>query len=610
MSPTLRRTITAALFAACLAAIGCATRPAPPARGPADGLEGQPESFVARVARLRQLPERRPTPVSFDDDAAFYAVAERKAKREAIQPTPIDVPAVQLGLGLIFAARGAGQPSSFGALHRSQMVAFYDEFTHRVHVRARARHEAEVPLILAHELGHALQFQHFRTPEVANVTDEDARLARLALLEGDAMLTMAAFAADENHFPLSRVLVRVSEGALDASLRDYRTSMEQSPELRRAPPFQRERLVFPYQAGASFVAQVHRAGGFALVNRLYESPPVSTEQILHPEKYFAGEAVVPVLAPAAPKGWRALRSGHVGELLLRAMLEVCNERPVSREAAMGWGGDAFTVASRGEQGGLLLVTSWDSEGDARQFERAMRVTASCWDRAPAATREIFRDATVVRRDGLVVSVARGFSADVARRSLAGAPELVSRRPTDSPPLGAWTIPPVKKSFAVPKPFVRGERLIAPRLGLSIPITRALEPRIEDDEVSFRAAGPGFASLLFAVSDLAYTERAIRRSFATFEKALRKPLQREQAVSVLVEAGRVTTPLGTAVERVWRVDGTPVRGRLLLVSICGGTGMLVIGQGYADEATRTLLDSVVGAVRPLSGGSPVCAELDP
>jgi hypothetical protein len=49
---------------------------------------------------------------------------------------------------------------------------------------------------------------------------------------------------------------------------------------------------------------------------------------------------------------------------------------------------------------------------------------------------------------------------------------------------------------------------------------------------------------------------------------------------------------------------------LLVPICGGTGMLVIGQGYSSEATRALLDRVVAGVRKLPGGSPICAELDP
>jgi hypothetical protein len=69
-------------------------------------------------------------------------------------------------------------------------------------------------------------------------------------------------------------------------------------------------------------------------------------------------------------------------------------------------------------------------------------------------------------------------------------------------------------------------------------------------------------------------------------------------------------VGKAVERVWQVDDTPVRGRLLLVPICRGTGMLVIGQGYASDQTRAQLDGAIAALRPLTSGSPICAELDP
>jgi len=588
---------------------GCATQ-ATPVRDPVELLAKRPESFVARVARLRQLPERKPTPVLFDEESAFHRVADQKGEREAIQPTPIDVPAVQLALGLIFAAKGAGRAQSFGALHRSQMVAFYDEFRHEVHIRDKARKDPELLFVVAHELGHSLQFQHFRMPEVANVTDEDARLARLALIEGDAMLVMAAFAADENHVPLSRVLVRMAQGALEASLKGYNSSIEKSPELKSAPPFQRERLVFPYQSGASFVAQVHRAGGFPLVNRLYEVPPASTEHVLHPEKYFKGELPVPVRAPATPAGFQSIRSGHVGELLLRAMLEVCNETPQVHQAAAGWGGDAFTVVGQKDQGALLLVTTWDTETDAQEFERALRATVNCWDHAPPATREIFRHATQVRREGSTVGVVRGLAPGPARQALAGLPELVGQRIAAKAPFGPISIPPVRKAASSPPPFVQGNRLIAPRLGLSIPVVRALKPKVDGDDITFSAAGGGFASLIFAISDLAFSDDAVRHSFDTFEQALKKPLEEGQTVSVVVKTGSSQTPIGKAVERVWQVDGTPIHGRLMLVPICRGSGMLVIGQGYGDEATRGLLDRVLAGVQPLASGSPICAELDP
>jgi hypothetical protein len=424
------------------------------------------------------------------------------------------------------------------------------------------------------------------------------------------MLVMAAFASDENQVPLSRVLVKLADGAAQASLRDYRETLEQNGELKNAPPFQRERLVFPYQAGASFVARVHRAGGFALVNRVYDVPPVSTEQVLHPEKYLAGEPAVPVQAPKAPGGWETIKSGHVGELLLRAMLDVCNERPIALRAAAGWGGDAFTVVGHGGQGGLLLSTTWDTETDAIEFELAMRQTASCWDRAPPATREIFRNTTQIRREGLNVGVVRGFPTGEARKVLGGLRELVGKRLASSPPFGPISIPPVRRATPVVAPFVQGARVIAPRMGVAIPVLRGLAPKIDHDDVSFSAAGGGFASLIFAVSDLSYSSKSVRRSFDTFEQALRKPLADDQTVSIVVKAGAIDTPLGRGVERVWQVDGTPVRGRLLLVPICRGTGMLVIGEGYAGEQTRELLDQVVAGVQILSAGTPICAELDP
>jgi hypothetical protein len=589
------------------ALVGCAPRPALDAN---TALQQKPETFVARVARLRELTERRPTPVLFDDEAEFQRVANQKAEREAIAPTPMDSTAVQLALGLVFAAEGARPARSFGSLHRSQMVAFYDEFLHRVHIRSRARSDEDLPFVVAHELGHSLQFQHFDIPDIAAVTDEDTRLARLALLEGDAMLVMTAVAADTHHLPLSRVLVRLAQGALEASLRGYQAALEQSPELKSALPFQRERLIFPYQAGASFVAQVHRAGGFALVNRLYELPPATTEQILHPERYLAGELAVPVQAPHTPPGWQLVHSGHVGELLVRAMLDVCNPRATTYEAASGWGGDAFTVARRGEQGVLLFVSTWDSVGDAREFEAAMRATAACWDRAPAATRAIFRGSTQVRREAAVVSVARGFSAPQAQPLLAQLPRLVGPRVASTAPFGPIVIPPVKRARAVAAPFVRGNRLIAPRVGLSIPLLPGLTPKVEGDDVTFSAPGADFASLILAISELAFSSASVRHSFDTFEQALRRPLAGDQAVSVVVAEGSVQTPLGKAVERVWRVDDTPVHGRLLLVPICGGSGMLVIGQGYADRKTREQLDQVVAGLSALTGSSPICAELDP
>ena len=153
-------------------------------------------------------------------------------------------------------------------------------------------------------------------------------------------------------------------------------------------------------------------------------------------------------------------------------------------------------------------------------------------------------------------------------------------------------------------------MIVPRLGLAIPIPNNLKPKLDGDDVSFSAPEGAFASLIFAVSDLAFSPKSVRQSFDAFEQALKQPLADDQTVSIVVKAGSMLTPVGKAVERVWQVDETPIRGRLLLVPICRGTGILVIGEGYGSDRTRALLDQVVAGVSVLPSGSPICAELDP
>jgi hypothetical protein len=259
---------------------------------------------------------------------------------------------------------------------------------------------------------------------------------------------------------------------------------------------------------------------------------------------------------------------------------------------------------------LLLATTWDTETDAQEFERALRSTASCWDRAPAATREIFRGSAQVLRKGTSVGLSRGLPMPAARKALVGLPELVGRPTPAVPPFGAIAIPPVRRAPPVPHPFEQGDQVVAPRLGLSIPILAGLVPRIEQDDVSFRAKNADYVSLIFAISDLSYSRESVSHTFDTFERALKRPLDADQSVSVVVRDGSVSTPLGKAVERVWQVDETPIRGRMLLVPICRGTGMLVIGQGYGSDETRAMLDRVIAGLRVLPGGSPICAELDP
>src|ERR1035438_5397005 len=69
-----------------------------------------------------------------------------------------------------------------------------------------------------------------------------------------------------------------------------------------APPYVRRQWLFPYVDGFRLVASVYRAGGFPLVNRMFARPPISTEQVLWPAAYIAGELPIRIEPPAVDRG--------------------------------------------------------------------------------------------------------------------------------------------------------------------------------------------------------------------------------------------------------------------------------------------------------------------
>jgi len=113
-----------------------------------------------------------------------------------------------------------------------------------------------------------------------------------------------------------------------------------------------------------------------LIDQAYADPPTSTEQVMHPERYLAGDEPVPVhlpsLAVVLGNGWDLVHDGVVGEFLLALYLENWHEESDAATAVEGWGGDRCAVYYNGESGETLMAlsTQWDTPTDARQFRDA------------------------------------------------------------------------------------------------------------------------------------------------------------------------------------------------------------------------------------------------
>ena len=245
-----------------------------------------------------------------------------------------------------------------------QVAGYYDPKTQQFHLADWIDVDAQKP-IMAHELVHALQDQHFnlRRFEKWPDGDSDAQLAVHALIEGDATLAMSQY-------------VRKNPLRALSFLKSIAQTGMTSEELDKAPRALRETLLFPYQEGMRWATVVHQYGGWSNVSRAFTKLPQSTEQILHPEKYFVQEAPVKVSLPdlrtSLGRGWRRIESDVNGEWSLYLILDqFLKSSSDSKRAAAGWGGDRYAVyENRRGQVVYVSVTAWDTEKDAREFFEA------------------------------------------------------------------------------------------------------------------------------------------------------------------------------------------------------------------------------------------------
>ncbi len=223
--------------------------------------------------------------------------------------------------------------------------------------------------VLAHELTHALQDQNFRLSErLLNPANDDSAMALRALMEGDAILAELAYeSAGTEGYSVDR---------LHQAIVDIVAATE--PVVTFLPALLADRFRFPYESGALFVHRVLRRHGWNGVNVLYRDPPISTEQVLHPEKYFAKRdkpTGLTVDDPRGlfPQGWRELENQVLGELMIRCLLKTYLPVSEAVTAAAGWDGDRFVAYGLGSDIAFVWFTIWDSEADAREFTSAYDV---------------------------------------------------------------------------------------------------------------------------------------------------------------------------------------------------------------------------------------------
>ena len=218
--------------------------------------------------------------------------------------------------------------------------------------------------VYVHEFVHGLQDQHFDLSALSENLENNSDGARAfrALREGDARLTEFVYASAH----MSAEEFEASEPPPPQALIDA---------FRAAPRLVQRAYFFPYQEGVQFVFDLYNTNGFDAIDAAYAALPQSTEQVLHADKYEAGEPPIQVVLPdvqqSLGEGWTLLSEDTLGEFFFQAYLEATLTAEDAAEAAAGWGGDRYALfTDPGERTVVFLVAEWDTEDDATEFANA------------------------------------------------------------------------------------------------------------------------------------------------------------------------------------------------------------------------------------------------
>ncbi len=248
-----------------------------------------------------------------------------------------------------------------GRFYGGQVIGYYDlESKQLVFIGTKDPTPVQ-QVTLAHELTHAIDDQNFgiqRVYQLGVTCEDEAATAALATVEGNATYFMTQFAL--------RFLTPQEQLSL---------LTQNVPSTAGIPPMVVQLGEWPYKAGFAFITYLNAHGGLKAIDDALQNFPVSTEQIIHPDRYpndVPQPLDIPDLGPKLGSGWSDLDVMDVGEEWLSILLDLRLDSSQATGAAAGWDGAIYRAWSDGNGHiAVLLSTVWDTTKDASQFATAM-----------------------------------------------------------------------------------------------------------------------------------------------------------------------------------------------------------------------------------------------
>ncbi|HKQ85911.1 MAG TPA: hypothetical protein VJS43_03975 [Candidatus Acidoferrales bacterium] len=326
------------------------------------------DEVLTNMSKLIDLPIKEPLKKSLRSKDQIRAFIEQQDKEDKDQAQKYADDKTMEAFGLI--PKGFPIESFMEDVLTDQIAGLYDPKAKEFYIADWIPVD-EQKEVMAHELTHALEDQSFHIDSWIKAArpNDDAELARDSVSEGSAMAAMVDYDLEDMHRSV-RDLPDVSALIQASAVGE----MDKDPKLSKAPIYIRDSLIFPYLAGVTFTQQFLKAhDGWQDLHLIFEHPPVSTQQIMHPEKYLADAQPIAVKLPdwktVAPADWKLLDENVMGEFGVEEVLKQFLGDDAAKLTSPGWTGDRYAVFEDGKDKTLpiVFVLDMDNEEDAARF---------------------------------------------------------------------------------------------------------------------------------------------------------------------------------------------------------------------------------------------------
>ncbi|MCH2113274.1 MAG: hypothetical protein MK213_10475 [Planctomycetes bacterium] len=348
-------------------------------------LEAKAKEILPRVEQIRGWKFKHAVEVGMNTPEQFIEFAKKEMDEEEALEKMKNSSKMMIQLGLLEPKTDLYKTSL--DLLESQVGGYYDPKQKKFFMMTTFNQGAMADIIMAHELTHALDDQYFQLDKMLEKAEEessDSIFAVRSVVEGSGTSAMNLYTVQGG----MKGWLQLDAVAMAESMKASQAGLEDAPVILVAS------LTLPYLEGNKFLTKSKSMMQAAMavpnnkdLERAFRTPPTSSEQILHPEKYWdekqwdaPRDLQVADVSASLGAGWSEAERDTLGEL---TCFLVCSDEvpdlgsPEGQmaswisDASAGWGGDEFVLYA-GPEGAELAcwVLAWDTPEDCGEFVHA------------------------------------------------------------------------------------------------------------------------------------------------------------------------------------------------------------------------------------------------